>query len=424
MAVLLYPNCGVIFHGSSGQRMASLNFDVIVCGGGMTGLAVAAQLAHLDLTVAVLEDRRPQPFLPEQQYDLRVSALSPQTILLLEQLNAWHRIQTMRSCPYRRMRVWEMQRFGDVTFEAEDIGRSELGFIVENRIVQTALWESVEALPQVKVLCPAACRQFDRNAGHMVATLEDGRRLTAKLIVGADGADSAVRNAFDISISRREYEQSCLVASVATRSAQQDMTWQRFTPLGPQAFLPLLGSRGSLVWYQKRDRVRELAQLDNSELAELIMAEFPKELGDIEIAAKGSFPIQKQHAKTYVQQGVALIGDAAHTINPLAGQGVNLGFQDSTRLTEVISGAMIRGKDWSSRAVLLDYERQRRWANGLMMRAMDGFYYGFSNNNVPLRWARNSLLAGSNMPFIKESVLRYASGLVSSPTDLLYRKKC
>ncbi|MDE0841465.1 MAG: FAD-dependent monooxygenase [Porticoccaceae bacterium] len=401
--------------------MARLNYDVIICGGGMTGLAMAAQLAALDLKIAVLESRRPTAFCVLDNFDLRVSAISPQTIALLETLGVWPRVEAMRSCPYRRLRVWEMRDFGDVTFDAAHLGCEELGFVVENRLLQLALWETVEALPQVDIHCPVVCSKFQRVADTVEVLSEDNRYFSGRLLIGADGANSAVREAFGIGVRGSQYRQSCLVASVATELEQQDITWQRFTSSGPQAFLPLPGRHASLVWYHREDQVKALQALEHNELAERIMAAFPTELGAVEVKASGSFPLYKQHANSYIQQNLALIGDAAHSINPLAGQGVNLGFQDSTNLAEVIKSRVSSDRDWWSRVALRPYQSQRSLVNGLMMHAMDGFYYGFSNDITPLMWARNGVLAAARSPLISRRVMRYAMGLDRLPNTFFSR---
>ncbi len=377
----------------------------------MTGLAMAGQLGGLGLKIAIIEKKIPEPYSSTQDFDLRVSALSPQSAKMLENIGAWECLKSMRFCPYRQMRVWEMRGFGDVTFEAAKIGEPYLGYIVENRIVQLALLESIEKIKEVNILSPATCLTFDRNGSGVSVTLEDQRVLKCRLLIGADGADSEVRDSFGMSIRSDAYNQSCLVASVITDYPQQEITWQRFTSSGPQAFLPLSGHHASLVWYDQREIIDSLIKLDLPELEKKFQEKFPVELGPVKVHSIGSFDLFKQHAKKYVQNRLALIGDAAHTINPLAGQGVNLGFQDTQCLSQTISKALEQGTDWSSYRVLMEYQRHRRWVNELMLRAMDGFYYGFSNDIAPLKWARNSILAGAKNPIINQSVMRYAMGI-------------
>tara|TARA_B100001093_G_scaffold503122_1_gene557046 strand:+ start:67 stop:672 length:606 start_codon:yes stop_codon:yes gene_type:complete len=201
------------------------------------------------------------------------------------------------------------------------------------------------------------------------------------------------------------------VTSVTTDYPQQEITWQRFTSSGPQAFLPLPGHHASLVWYDERSEIENLVKLDSLQLEKKIHERFPGELGSVRVNSKGSYNLSKQHAKHYVQDGLALVGDAVHTINPLAGQGANLGFQDTQCLSQSISKALEHGTDWSSYRFLVEYQRQRRWTNELMLRAMDAFYYGFSNEYKLLKWTRNVALAAAKKPLINRNVMRYAMGI-------------
>ena len=391
--------------------MTKKSFDVLICGGGMTGAGLASVLAQQGLSVAVFEVQRPPEFDLSQAFDLRISALSPQTQSVLERSDAWQILQGMRACPYRRMRVWEMQGFGDLTFDASQVQATELGHIAENRVTQLALWQAITDMPEVTLLSPQKPVRTYRVGDQVHVVTESGEEYTGKLLVAADGGNSMVRQQFGIGVNRSQYEQACLVASVNTQLGQQDITWQRFTATGPQAFLPLPGQHGSVVWYHHADEVRRLHKLSNEELATEIMSQFPEQLGSIEVLEKGYFNLQKQHAQDYVQDGLALIGDAAHMINPLAGQGVNLGFQDIACLDEVIAKARAQGEDWWRAEVLEDYQQQRRWANRLMMQSMDAFYHGFSNEQSGLKWLRNSVLAVANLTPIKRQVIRYAMGM-------------
>ena len=391
--------------------MTEKTFDVLICGGGMTGAGLASVLAQQGLSVAVFEAQRPPEFDLSQACDLRISALSPQTQSVLERSDAWRILQSMRTCPYRRMRAWEMQGFGDLTFDAAQVQANELGHIVENRVTQLALWQALQDMPLVTMLCPQKPVRTYRLGDQVHVVTEAGDEYTGKLLVAADGGNSMVRQQFGIGVNRSQYQQACLVVSVNTELGQQDITWQRFTATGPQAFLPLPGQHGSVVWYHHADEVRRLHGLSNADLGTEIMRQFPEQLGSIEVLDKGYFNLQKQHAQDYVQDGLALIGDAAHMINPLAGQGVNLGFQDIACLDEVIAKARAQGQDWWRSEVLEDYQQQRRWANRLMMQSMDAFYHGFSNEQNALKWLRNGVLAVANLTPIKRQVVRYAMGM-------------
>ncbi len=386
-------------------------YDIIICGGGMTGAAMALCMANLKMKVAVIETSQPSKFLKDQPFDLRVSAVSPQTVTLLNSLGAWENILKMRCCPYRELRVWEKDGFGDVTFNANQIDRAELGFIAENRVIQLALWKQIKTKEYIDVYCPNVCERFEYRANAIYVDLNDGTRISGNLLIGADGAKSVVRTAFSIGSSQHKYNQSCLVASVRAETTKKDITWQRFLKTGPQAFLPLSKSHGSIVWYHNPNKINELVQLSNNDLASKIIKEFPRELGKIKVMEKASFPLHKSHASKYVKPKLALVGDAAHTINPLAGQGVNLGFQDVACLTEIIKAAQENGSDWSSQEVLMGYQTRRRFFNSIMMHSMDIFYYGFSNNFGPLKFARNSILSLARLPAISEPIIRYAAGL-------------
>lgn len=390
----------------------SENFDVVIVGGGMVGAALACCLGNSALSVAVVENTPPPPFDPSQPHDLRVSALSIASFKILDSVGAWQGIEDRRYCPFRRMRVWE--EMGSTEFCSDDIEYPQLGHIVENRIVQLALWERLSAYSNITVIAPANIKKIEYAPGKPGGIqLEDGRVLQGKLIVAADGGQSRVRQAVGIGVTSWDYKQQAFVVYIETGYGQQDITWQRFVPSGPQAFLPLSGPYASLVWYNSPDEVSRLKKLPHEKLrAELVKA-FPMELGDVkQVLATASFPLKRQHAQAYVKPGVALVGDAAHMINPLAGQGVNIGFLDAAALAEVLCDAVGKGQDIASLKVLQRYEKMRRRENLKMMTVMDLFYQVFSNEILPIKIFRNLGLglAGKLLP-AKNKVMRAAMGL-------------
>ena len=387
------------------------DYDIVICGGGMIGAALATLLAPHGFSIALVEAHEPATYDLSQSFDLRISALSPKSAQVMQQSNAWEILHGMRLCPYKRMRVWEVAGFGDLTFSANQVNAPELGHIVENRLVQLSLWQALQSNDSVEIICPAKPVHFHRVGKVMHVELDTGQNLSARLIVGADGAESKVRQGFGVGVNRGQYQQACLVASVNTQLGQQDITWQRFVNTGPQAFLPLLGQHGSVVRYHQADQARALSNLSHVELADEIMAQFPAQLGGIEVTAKASFGLQKQHAHNYCVQGMVLVGDAAHVINPLAGQGVNLGFQDISCLADVIKDARNKGEDWSSVGVLSRYQKQRKFANSIMLHSMDAFHHGFSQTSSKSKWLRNMVLASAKLPLIKKQVIRYAMGI-------------
>ena len=388
-----------------------LNFDVVVVGGGMVGAAVACSLGNSGLSVAVIEQAAPQPFDPEQSHDLRVSALSIASRKILETVGAWPGIENRRLCPFRRMRVWETA--GDTEFCSDDIGYSELGYIVENRITQLALLERMRDFSNVQLLCPVTIKRIHYSAEGSAIELDDGRVLSARVLVAADGGSSRVRQAAGLGVTSWDYKQHALVIYVETDYPQQDITWQRFVPSGPQAFLPLPGHYGSLVWYNSPDEVRRLKALSNERLLQELTQAFPDCLGKIKaILGRASFPLKRQHAQDYVKQGVVLVGDAAHMINPLAGQGVNIGLLDAAALAEVLIEAYRSGKNIADLAVLKRYEQTRRYENLQMMTVMDVFYRVFSNKVLPFKFLRNlGLGLAERITPAKNKVMRYAMGI-------------
>ncbi len=383
--------------------------DIAIVGAGMVGAATACLLAAEGLSVRVIETRLPEPYAPEQPLDLRVSAISQASVALLTRVGAWQYLQQMRLCPYRRLETWELDGFA-TRFDAVDLGLPQLGYIIENRLIQLALLKRMEDFPTIQTHTPAAVTSLRQGADDAVLTLDDGTELQARWVLACDGAESHTRRLAGIGVSRFEYRQHCMLINIDTDFAQEDITWQQFTPSGPRAFLPLPGRHGSLVWYDSPARIRALAAMSNETLAVEVRRHFPSRLGGFTVTAKGSFPLVRRHANDYHAGRVVLLGDAAHTINPLAGQGVNLGFKDVACWTGLLGKA---GAQWHELALAGRYEGRRRPDNLLMQSGMDLFYGVFSNEIGPLRLARNlALNLADKAGPLKEMALRYALGLV------------
>ncbi|MFP4251502.1 MAG: FAD-dependent oxidoreductase [Guyparkeria sp.] len=384
--------------------------DVIVVGGGMVGAATALALAQADLEVAVIEREPPAPLAGDDPFDLRVSALAPASIALLDRLGAWASIRAERAALYRRMRVFDAAGPGDLTFDAAEVGRPYLGYIVENRRVQLALWSRLRDFDNVEFFTGSEPQRLQSGEREVALTLADGRELRADLVIGADGQRSWVREASGIGASSRDYAVAAQILSVETAYPQQDITWQRFTPDGPQAFLPLAGPRGSLVWYDAPERVRARHALSPEALRESAMAAFPEELGEItRVADQGWFPIRRLHAHRYWADRVLLVGDAAHSIHPLAGQGANLGFADVAALASVIDELGDRGL--GDVRLARAYERRRRADNHLVQSLMDGFDWGYRRRDpltIAARTVATQLVA--NVPPLRRWMTRMAGG--------------
>ncbi len=387
-------------------------FDVVIVGGGMVGAAVACALGDSDLTVAVVEQTLPETFHSEQPHDLRVSALSIASKNILDSVGAWEGVLSKRFCPFKRMRVWETA--GDTEFNCDDINHSELGFIVENRVIQLALLERLESFSNLELIAPANIKKINYSLSEQaVLELDDGNEVQARLLVAADGGYSRVRQAAGLGVTSWDYKQHALVIYVETQYGQQDITWQRFVPSGPQAFLPLTGHYGSIVWYNSPDEISRLKALSHEQLVDELTATFPDCLGDVkQVLGLASFPLKRQHAQQYAKAGVVLVGDAAHMINPLAGQGVNIGLLDAAALGEVLVEAVDKGEDIASANVLKRYEKMRRNENLKMMTVMDAFYRVFSNEILPVKFVRNlGLGLAERILPAKNKVMRMAMGL-------------
>lgn len=389
--------------------------DVCIVGGGMVGSACALGLAQLGLTVTLIERQQPKPFLKEQSPDLRVSAISLNTEQFFRTLGAWQHVEKMRSCVYKRLAVWENKNFR-TDFHSDTINSPHLGHIVENRIIQLALQQGFAAYPQLRCIFNDKIESINHH-GHTDIKLASGELISCKFIIAADGLHSVVREAANIGVQGWQYGQQALGINIKTNGPQQDITWQQFTAKGPLAFLPLYDNYASLVWYNSASHISYLKTLTKKQLKQEVIKNFPSDLVDFEIIDCASFPLTRMHAKQYCKGNTILIGDAAHSINPLAGQGVNLGFKDVQVLLDVFSKHLDKFNSHSvpssdAHSWIKEYEVSRRGDNLLMMSAMDSLYAGFGNNIVALKLLRNVALKLANHAGpLKKRALQYAVGL-------------
>ena len=391
--------------------MSNQHTDVAVVGGGMVGGALALGLAQLGFSVTVIEQAAPPAFDAASPPDVRISAISASSVGLLRGLGMWEAIQAMRTHRYCQLETWEWEN-AHVVFNAAELKLPELGYMVENNVLQLALWQALEAHNNVRLCMPSSLETMLHGSDGYLLGFTDGSELKAKLVIGADGANSQVRQMAGIGVHAWQYPQSCMLITVECDNEPGDSTWQQFTPAGPRAFLPLFDRWASLVWYDTPARIRQLQSLPMAQLEQEIMRTFPARLGKIKPVAAGAFPLTRRHALRYVQPGLVLVGDAAHTIHPLAGQGVNLGYRDVDALLTVLENARSQGEDWASLPVLKRYQTRRMADNYLMQSGMDLFYASFSNNLAPLKMLRNvGLMAAKRAGVLKRQALKYALGL-------------
>ncbi|MFM1897108.1 MAG: hypothetical protein RLZZ385_2182 [Pseudomonadota bacterium] len=408
----------------------TVDFDIVIAGGGMVGAALACALTGKGLSIAVLDARAfSADAIAARQlqpgFDLRVSAIAPLSRDLFIKLGIWDAMTAIRVSPYQRMQVWDGDGTGAIDFHAEDVQQTELGFIIENSVILAALYERLLALPDVTVIAPAQVERLtclpglnDPFAARAIVHSTDGQSWRCALLVAADGPDSRVRQLAGFRTREWDYKHHALVTTVCTDLPHQGTALQRFMTDGPLAFLPLQGPPGeagnycSIVWSTVPARVQELLAMQDTEFASALAAAIEHRLGDIQwVGTRGSFPLRQRHAVDYAKDNIVLAGDAAHTIHPLAGQGVNLGLQDVGALAREIDRQVQRGRPVNDPAMLGRYQRQRSGHNLMMMLMMEGFQHFFAQQSLPLRWIRNAGLSGvDRLPLIKNQLIRQAAG--------------
>jgi 2-polyprenylphenol 6-hydroxylase len=399
--------------------------DLIIVGAGMVGSALALALEHSGLEILVV-DGGPlsvKPFDAGGAFEPRVSALSAASQRILERLGVWDGIAARRASPYRDMQVWDGSGTGSVHFSAASVHAEVLGHIVENRVVQDALLERLHD-SQIGLLGNARLEQLRRSGDGWLLTLADGRELRAPLLVAADGANSAVRRLAGCATREWNYLHHAIVTSVRCERPHRLTAWQRFTDDGPLAFLPLSRQGDehwcSIVWSTVPAEAERLMALDDEAFRHELGKAFEWRLGQVTtVDPRVCIPLRQRHAKRYVESGLALIGDAAHSIHPLAGQGVNLGLLDAALLAEVLLHALQRGEQPNDVRVLSRYERRRMPHNLAMMAAMEGFERLFQADPLPIRLLRNSGLNWvDELPDAKALFVRRALGLVGDLPEL------
>ena len=385
------------------KNMAKNN--VIIVGGGMVGAAMAIKLAQQGKAVRVIE-KHPidtSQVLSSGDVDIRVSAINRFSEKLLDQLGAMPLLRANRLAPYEQLETFE--RGNDhLLFDCHAINTTHLCHLIENKLIQASLWQQFEQ-HNIEMINPSSALTAIEQNPDSITLHYNEQNYTADLVIAADGGQSQLRSKANIGITGWQYQQHCMGVLIKLDAPQQVKTWQQFTPSGPVAFLPMQAPYANLIWYDDANTLKAFKDLSPSALKARIVEKFPKLAGDFEVQSHAIFPLARQHANNYSQGRLVLVGDAAHTINPLAGQGVNLGFQDVAALAEVLRTA----DDVGCPLMLQEYERSRRNANLLMMSMMDACYFGFSNQIAPLKWARSTFLKlANNAGPVKNWVLKYA----------------
>lgn len=395
----------------SPRRRGAL-LDVAVVGGGMVGATAALALARAGLSVALVDAREPAAWAAAHEVDLRVVGLAPSSIQLLDQLGAWDRIRDARASPYERMVVWDAENGATLHFDAADEGRDVLGYIVENNLVQSVLWHALDDAG-VRRVVPAEVTGYSMREDRAQLELGNGDVLSARLVVAADGAESPLRAMVGIGTHGRDYAQRGIVAHVGTTRPHERTAWQRFLPGGPLAFLPLADGRSSIVWSLPDEDAKRVLALDDEGFREALGIASDFRLGPIEsVTPRAAFPLRLKLADRYEVGRLVLLGDAAHAVHPLAGQGVNLGLRDVTELRNTLVDARAAGRDFAATHVLRRYARRRRSADELDARSFDALSRIYNGTSAPLVMARGlGVRLLDRLSPLKRKLARHAAGL-------------
>jgi len=389
------------------------HYDVLIVGGGIVGLSLALALQHDGLNIAVLEKTAFSAPVPGVEYDLRVFAINRASQHFLRQLGVWSMIAADRISPYLKMQVWDSTQRGSIQFCCQDVGEPDLGHIIEQRVIIQALLHQLKQGTQVTLIHPMTLVNVEESEQGFICQGEDGERFVATLLVGADGANSWLRERLNMPVDKRTYGQQAIIATVKTEKPHQQTAWQRLDPRGPLAFLPLASPDvSSIVWSADEALACELHSLNQADFMGRLTRASKQCLGEVlTCSERGFFPLVRRQAGTYVLPGLALVGDAAHTIHPLAGQGVNLGLSDAKVLAEVIISAKDKGRYFAAIHTLRRYERVRRTHLDNRLILMDGFRALFTEPYPLLQWLGNmSLNVVDRCTPLKRFFIREAMG--------------
>lgn len=375
----------------------TVDFDILIVGAGIVGLSLALALAQrTKLKIAILDNRAPQPSNLEQ-FDTRVSAVNRASQHFFTQLATWTALQQQRISPYKQMKIWDVTSHAALTFACEEIAAPDLGHIIEHQVLQSVLLQQLNAYTQVTLIAPVELVQWYADSQYPSLQLADGRCLSAHLFIAADGANSWLRQQAQIAVTQQDYEQTALVATIKTQLPHQATAYQVFLPTGPLAFLPLAEPHScSIVWSTNAQQATHLLAITAAEFEVSLATAFQYRLGEVQLLSQRQiFPLRAQQVKQYIQPGLALVGDAAHTVHPFAGQGLNMGLADAAALADIIAHAQANNRDFAGFEVLRKYERRSRAENKIQLYTLEKLRCLFADQTKPLpqlrQWGLNFL---------------------------------
>jgi 2-octaprenylphenol hydroxylase len=390
-------------------------FDIIILGGGLVGLTAASLCAQYGFSVALVERQEPSLIWDKNQFDIRCSAISKASQNIFQKIGVWESMVEDRVSAYQYMHVWDALGFGEISFDAADVGEANLGHIIENRVMIRALWEKAKQNTNITFFVPEKAVDVQIEPEYALLTLSDQNKIKTKLIVGADGGHSWLRKFLNIESNQQDYHQSAIVATVSTQLSHQQTAWQRFLPEGPLAFLPLNSDKAnssSIVWTSSTEKTKALMALPPEKFCEALAHAFEYRLGAVlSTSERRNFSLTKLHAKRYIADRVALIGDAIHVIHPLAGQGVNLGLGDAKKLSDTLLLANKKTNDIGNHLVLRKYERARKGKILATLVAMDVFNKAFTYaDTLSLGLRSIGLNIVDKTAFLKKKMMLQAMG--------------
>lgn len=396
------------------------HYDLVIVGAGLVGASLACAIVQQtqakSLSIALVEAGNEQHSFAGENFDPRVVALTQASQDLLISIGVWDDIVATRACAYRDMHVWDGEGTAAIHFNCAEVRAPHLGHIVENSVVLNALRKKIAHYPQITLIQPARVTALN-NARGVEITLDSGATIVGALLIAADGAHSKVRELAEFETREWDYGQTAIITTVQTELPNQATAWQRFMRTGPLAFLPLATVNEkhfcSIVWSAETALAEELMQLNDSEFCARLAYGFEYKLGKVlHSSERHAITLRQRHAKTYIQPHIVLVGDAAHNIHPLAGQGVNLGLLDAAALVQEIERALQRKIPLNDFSILRRYQRQRLAGNLIMMSAMEAFKRLFGSNSLMLAWLRNSGMRQlDSIAELKKIIVKAAMGL-------------